>query len=220
MIRVIMTGASGMIGSLALQRCLEHDDVDQVTSLVRSPSGISHPKLREVVHHDFNDYSEVADLLKEQDICLFCLGVYTGQVDRETFRNITVDYTVTFANALHHSSPQAVFCFLSGQGADRSEKSRIMFAKDKGVAENGLLQTGLSRLHIFRPGYIYPVTLRTEPNLSYRIMRLLYKSVSKFYPNIGLRSDELADAMVYVAFLGSSKITFENQDIRDLLVDV
>ena len=172
---VIITGSSGMIGGLILQKCLERNDVAKVTSLVRKKSGISHPKLVEIVHGDFLNYSAVEDHFKNQDVCFFCIGVYTGQVPKEEFVRITVGYTKAFAETLKRLSPETVFCFLSGSGADTKEKSRILFAREKGKAENILLGLSFKATHIFRPGYIYPVSPRKEPNLSYRIFRVLYK---------------------------------------------
>lgn len=215
---VIITGASGMIGGLILDYCLQREDVKQVTSITRKKSGLSHPKLREVLHENFTDYSSITGYLQHQDICFFCIGVYTGQVPRAQFREITVNVTAAFAAALKTESPEAVFCFLSGQGADRSEKSKLMFALDKGIAENQLISLQFPQLAIFRPGYIYPVTPRKEPNLFYRIFRVLYKPLlSKVYPNIGLSSEELAKAMVYTGFNGGPQLIYENSDIKQIL---
>ncbi len=211
---VIVTGATGMIGSLVLRQCLERSDVASVTSIVRHRSGVEHPKLREIEHQDFLDFSGITEHFEDQDICFYCLGVYTGQVDSQTFRKITVDFTSAFADALARRSTEVVFCYLSGQGADQTEKSRFMFARDKGAAENKLFRAGFKRTHTFRPGYIYPVEPRDEPNLSYRIMRILYKPVSTIYPNVGLTSVELAKAMVKVAFGHHHQSILENRNIR------
>src|SRR6478672_10797030 len=108
---VLIAGANGMIGGLILKACLDRDDVIRVTSVDRRKSGISHPKLNEIIHEDFYDFAETADQFAGQDICFFCVGVYTGQVPRELFRKITVDITVAFATALKKKSPQAAFCF-------------------------------------------------------------------------------------------------------------
>jgi hypothetical protein len=143
--------------------------------------------------------------------------VYTGQVPRDEFRKITVDVTAAFAKELKQQSPDTGFCFLSGQGADRSEKSKVMFALDKGVAENRLIALNFTHLAILRPGYIYPVTPRKEPNALYRIFRSLYKPfLSKIYPNIGLTSEQLATAMVNIGFNGGDKIIYENREIKQL----
>ncbi len=214
---IIITGTNGMMGKLILTTCLQRNDVAKITSITRKPTGITHPKLKEVLHDDFLNYHPLQEAFTNQDICFFCIGVYTGAVPREEFRKITVDYTKSFAEMLQQKSPDAAFCFLSGQGADSSEKSKIMFALDKGIAENILIKLNFKQLAIFRPGYIYPITPRAEPNTVYRVMRLLYKPViSKVYPNGGLTSVELANAMIHVGFYGGDQIIYENREIKAL----
>jgi uncharacterized protein YbjT (DUF2867 family) len=215
--RIIITGATGMVGGCALRICLENADVSLVTAIGRRPTGINDNKLREVVVDDFNDYSALADSLKNQDAALYCLGVYTGAVPDDLFRQITVDYTVAFAKSLYKASPQAAFCFLSGQGADQTEKSRMAFARYKGEAERALLEIGFPRMHIFRPGYIYPVTQRKEPNLMYTITRFLYPLLRRIYPNFGISSEDLARAMVHAGLYGTGEnenSIMENKYIR------
>ena len=217
--RVIITGATGMVGGCALRICLDNPDVSLVTVIGRRPTGIDDAKLCEVIVDDFTDYSLVASKLENQDTALYCLGAYTGAVPDDLFREITVDYTIGFAKALHKASPHAAFCFLSGQGADQTEKSRMAFARYKGAAENALLDVGFPRVHIFRPGYIYPVTPRKEPNLMYTVTRYLYPLVRKLYPNIGISSEELARAMVHGGLYGTREnenSVLENRDIRSM----
>ncbi len=215
---ILITGTNGMIGNLILEYCLLRDDVQTITSITRKPIGITHPKLKEVLHNDFLDYSAIEASFANQDICFFCIGVYTGAVPRDEFRKITVDYTQAFAACLKKNSPNASFVFLSGQGADSSEKSKVMFALDKGIAENILINLQFKQLSIFRPGYIYPVTPRIEPNTLYKVFRALYKPfLSKVYPNIGLSSEELAQVMIKAGFEGGSKIIYENKEIRNLV---
>ena len=218
--RIIITGATGMVGGCALRICLESRDVSRVTVIGRSRTGIDDAKLREVVHDDFSDYSALINALENQDTALYCLGAYTGAVPDDAFRRITVDYTLAFAAALQKASPQAAFCFLSGQGADRTERSRMAFARYKGMAENGLLAVGFARVHIFRPGYIYPVTARKEPNLVYTATRFLYPLVRRLYPNIGISSEDLAAAMVHAGLYGTGENQspiLENKVIRSVL---
>jgi nucleoside-diphosphate-sugar epimerase len=214
---IIITGSSGMVGALVLQKCLNSNDVNKVTSIVRKSSGIKHPKLNEIVHANFLDYSEIGNVFKDQDIAFYCIGVYTGAVPRDEFRKITVDYTVAFAKMLRSKSDKTTFCFLSGQGADKTEKSKMMFAVDKGIAENALQKMKFSQFYTLRPGYIYPSTPRIEPNVSYKIMKALYKPISKIYPNIGISSEDLASAMVMVGRNGSEKSILENKDIRSII---
>ncbi|MCG8337178.1 MAG: NAD(P)H-binding protein [Proteobacteria bacterium] len=213
---VIIAGGTGMVGGLVLEECLNDSGVAKVTSIVRKPTGIRHNKLEEVIHEDFLDFSPIADRFKNQDICFYCVGVYTGTVPKDTFREITVDYTRAFAETLRLHNDQTTFCFLSGQGADLKQQSRIMFARDKGAAENLIIQLNFDQTYLFRPGYIYPVTLRKEPNLGYKLMRMLYKPIlSKLYPNIGVPSLQLAQVMVNVALNGADKVIFENRDIKE-----
>jgi len=217
--RVIIVGATGMVGGIALRESLRRPDVATVTAVGRRTTGVKDTKLRDVVHDDYMDYKRIAEVFDGQDVALFCIGAYTGAVPDEEFRKITVDYTVAFARALYEKSPHAAFCFLSGQGADQTESSRMAFARHKGAAEKALIGQGFARVHIFRPGYIYPVTPRDEPNFTYRITRALYPVLRRIYPNIGIASDDLARAMVCAGLEGTGRHeapVLENRDIRAL----
>ncbi len=211
-----------LVGGIGLRYCLDDPDVAAVTSIGRRSSGVEHTNLKEIIHEDFTDFTAIADALENQDAALFCLGAYTGAVPDDEFRRITIDYTVAFATALREMSPNTAFCLLSGQGADQSQRSRIAFARYKGAAENALLEKGFPRVHIFRPGYIYPVTPRKEPNRMYRITRALWPVLRRVYPNIGLSSEDLARAMVHAGIHGTGDHVdpvLENRDIRRLAVD-
>lgn len=212
---VLIVGATGMIGSLIFEYCLESPEITSITSLVRRPTGVTHEILHEIVIDDFLQLDEESEFLSGVDIVYYCLGVYTGAVDREKFYTITVEYPETLAKLLIAKSPGLRFCLLSGAGADRSEKSRMMFAKDKGIIENRLSQMGFAAFHTFRPGYIYPVTPRSEPNFSYRLMRLLYPLIQLFGKGASIKSTELAEAMFRVGLMGCNLEILENKDILD-----
>jgi uncharacterized protein YbjT (DUF2867 family) len=218
--RLVIAGATGMVGGYALRYALENPAVARVTAIGRRKLGISHPKLKEVLHQDFADCSALAETLSGQDAAIFCLGTYTGSVPDAELRTITVDYTVEFARVLRSSSPDAAFSFLSGNGADPTGRSRIPFARYKGEAEKALLATGFPRVYIFRPAYIYPVEPRKEPNFSYRLLRAIYPAFRVLFPNQMIRADDLARAMVDVAVRGTEKrrcLVFENRDIRAMV---
>lgn len=217
--RLVLVGATGMVGGYALRYALENDAVGTVTAIVRRKLGISHPKLQEVLHPDFADCSSLSRVLSGQDAAVFCLGAYTGAVPDTELRRITVDYTIEFARVLHGSSFNAAFSFLSGSGADSTGRSRIPFARYKGEAENALLAAGFPRVYLFRPAYIYPVQPRKEPNFSYRLLRAIYPAFQLLFPNQAIRADDLARAMVEVAFQGSDcgGRVFENRDIRAMV---
>ncbi|KWR91561.1 NAD-dependent epimerase/dehydratase family protein [Cupriavidus sp. IDO] len=215
--RLVIVGASGMVGGHALRYALEDLAVGSVTAIGRRKLGISDPKLKEVLHQDFSDCSALAEVLSDQDAAVFCLGAYTGAVSDPELRAITVDYTVEFARVLRGSSPEAAFAFLSGSGADLTGQSRMAFARYKGEAEKALLAAGFPRLYIFRPAYIYPVEPRKEPNFSYRVLRWIYPVFRLLFPNQVIQADDLARAMVDVAVEGTGKtpgMIFENSDIR------
>ena len=123
--RLVLVGATGMVGGYALRYALENAAVGTVTAIVRRKLGISHPKLQEVLHRDFADCSSLSRVLSGQDAAVFCLGAYTAAVSDTELRRTTVDYTIEFARVLHGSSPNAAFSFLSGSGADSTGRSRI-----------------------------------------------------------------------------------------------
>jgi uncharacterized protein YbjT (DUF2867 family) len=218
--RLVIVGATGMVGGYALRYALDHPAVERVTAIGRRKLGISHSKLDEVVHRDFADCSALAEALSGQDAAVFCLGTYTGAVPDAELRKITVDYAIEFARVLHSSSPYAAFSFLSGSGADPTGRSRLAFARYKGEAEKTLLAAGFPRVYIFRPAYIYPAEPRKEPNLSYRLLRAIYPAFRVLFPNQVIPADELGRAMVDVAVLGtveSEARIFENRDIRAMV---
>ena len=130
-----------------------------------------------------------------------------------------MDYPIEFARVFHASSPAAAFSFLSGNGADPTGRSRMPFARYKGEAENSLLATKFQRLYIFRPAYIYPVEPRKEPNFGYRLLRAIYPTLRVPFPNLVVRADDLARAMVDIALKGSDNGSqiFENRDIRTIV---
>jgi uncharacterized protein YbjT (DUF2867 family) len=212
-----MVGATGMVGGYALRYALDAPDVGAVTSIGRRTLGISHPKLREVLHRDFANCSALAPALTGQDAAVFCLGTYTGAVPDAELRRTTVDYPIEFARVLRDSSPGATFAFLSGAGADPTGRSRMAFARYKGEAEKALLAAGFPQVYFFRPAYIYPVEPRTEPNGAYRLLRAIYPVFRVLFPNQVIRADDLARVMVNVAVRGPGEHSgpvFENSDIR------
>src|SRR6267378_609170 len=221
--RLVLVGATGMVGKYALRYALDNSAVGSVMSIGRRKLGISHPKLTEVLHPDFADCSALAGVLSDQDAAVFCLGTYTGSVAEADLRRITVDYTIEFARVLHASSSGAAFSFLSGSGADPTGRSRMPFARYKGEAENALLAAGFPHVYLFRPAYIYPVEQRKEQNFSYRLLRTIYPAFRVLFPNQVIRADDLARSMVDVAVCGTAEHrgpVFENRDIRAMVLRI
>jgi uncharacterized protein YbjT (DUF2867 family) len=218
--RLVIVGATGMVGGYVLRYALDNSDVKSVTSIGRKKLGISHPKLKEVLHQNFAGCSPLANVLSNQDAVVYCLGTYTGSVSDEQLRVITADYTIEFARVFRDSSPDAAFSFLSGSGADPTGRSRLAFARYKGQAEKALLAAGFPHVYLFRPAYIYPVEPRKEPNLNYRLIRAIYPVFRVLFPNQVIRANDLSRAMVDVVLRKTQKrqaVVFENRDIRSMV---
>jgi len=214
--KVLIAGASGMVGQNVLQQCFQSENITEILSLARTPSQNANQKLTEVLIEDFTNYSQQADYFTNVAAAFFCIGAYTGKVKDDEFKRITVDFAKAFTDALVENSPKAKLSFLSGSGADRSEKSRVSFAKYKGMAENYIAKSGLA-FYSFRPGYIYPVIKRVEPNLMYSVSRALYPLIKLFGKSASIKSTELAQAMFQVAMEGTDKEILENRDILAVL---
>jgi uncharacterized protein YbjT (DUF2867 family) len=215
--RLVIVGATGMVGGHALRCALDHPGTERVTSIGRRKLGILHPRLEEVLHEDFSDCSRLEKSLSGQDAAVFCLGAYTGAVSDAELRKVTVDYVIEFARVLRASSPLATCCLLSGAGADPSGRSRMPFARYKGEAERALLAAGFPAVHFFRPAYIYPTEPRKEPTIGYRVLRWSYPAFRLLFPGQVIRADDLARVMVEVAVRGTSEVrgpVFENRDIQ------
>jgi uncharacterized protein YbjT (DUF2867 family) len=218
--RLVIVGATGMVGGYALRYALDNSEVNCVTSIGRKKLGISHPKLEQVLHQNFADCSPLANILSNQNAVVYCLGTYTGSVSDDQLRVITADYAIEFARVFRASSPDAAFSFLSGSGADPTGQSRLAFARYKGQAEQALLAAGFPRVYLFRPAYIYPVEPRKEPNFSYRLMHAIYPVFRVLFPNQVIRADDLARAMVDVIVRPTDKpqsVVLENRDIRTMV---
>ena len=216
--RVLILGANGMIGDLILQKCLQSNDIAEVIAITRKELATKNVKIRNIIHTNFLNVDAIEHEFENIDICYYCLGVYTGAVSNQLFFEITVDYTKVVANKLKQKSPAVSFCFLSGMGADLTEKSKLPFAKAKGIAENYLLQLALGKLIIYRPGYIYPVLKRKEPNFFYTISRWLYPVLKIVYPNVGLSSETLANSIFKGGFEPSPTVILENKAIKEFIV--
>ena len=204
--RVVIVGATGMVGGNVLRYALENSAIGCVTAVARTKLGLSHPKLKEVLHSDFADCTALAEALSAQDAVVFCLGTYTGVVTDAQLRTITVSYMVEFARVLRRSSPNAAFLFLSGSCADPTDQSRLSFTPYRGEAENALFAAGFPRVYVFRPTYIHPVKPRREPNLSYQLRRGIYPAFRLVFPNQVIRADDLARVMVDCAVRGAGRV--------------
>jgi uncharacterized protein YbjT (DUF2867 family) len=151
--KTIITGATGMVGEGVLLECLNHPAVEQILVINRKPGGLSHPKLREIIHTDFLDLASIEAQLAGYDACFFCLGVSSVGMSQQEYKHITYDLTLNVAQLLAKGNPDMTFCYITGAGTDSSEVGRIAWARVKGATENALLRL-FKRAYMFRPGFM------------------------------------------------------------------
>lgn len=218
---VLLFGATGMIGQGVLRECVLDPGVASVATVGRSPSGRLHPKLREILHGDFHDFASIEPRLTGFDACFFCLGVSSAGLNEEQYARITYDIALRAAELLARLNPGMTFVYISGQGADSTERGRVMWARIKGRTENALLRLPFKIVCILRPGVIAPrfgARSRTGwYRLLYAAARPLFPFLCRAFPNQILATDEIGRAMLLVARHGPPKPVLEARDIRALL---
>ena len=155
--RVVIFGATGMVGAGALLECLDDVRVESALVVGRRPTGVSHPKLTEVLHSDFFDYEALQPRFAECDACFFCLGVSSAGMDEAAYTHLTYDLTLAAAQAMVAANPRMTFCYVSGQGTDGTERGRTMWARVKGKTENALLRVPFKAAYMLRRGFIEPL---------------------------------------------------------------
>ena len=214
--KVILFGATGMIGAGALLECLDDDDVSAVTAIVRRPTGHTHAKLQEIVHDDFGDLTSIEDQLAGFDACLYCLGISAAGMSEADYRRITYDFTIAAAQSLLRASPGLRMCFISGSGT--SADSRMLWARVKAEAEQALLRMPFSSAHMFRPAAIFP---RKGVRSGVRSYRIMYAALGWMYPVLKwlmpgnvTTSDQLGRALIRVARDGHEKSILEGVDLN------
>jgi uncharacterized protein YbjT (DUF2867 family) len=216
--KVLIFGASGMVGQGVLRECLDCDDVSSVVVIGRGPCGLEHSKLEEIMHRDFLDYGPIEDRLGGLCACFFCLGVSAAGMSEEDYRHITYDFTVSAAEVLSRLNPDMVFCYVSGAGTDGTGKSRSMWARVKGETENRLLELPFKAAYMFRPGYIQPMKgVRSKTRIYqvlYTVLAPLYPVWRSVFPKFVTSTEKVGVAMIRVAREGYARPILETPDIN------
>jgi uncharacterized protein YbjT (DUF2867 family) len=210
--RIIITGATGMVGEGVLLTCLAQPEVEAVLSISRRPSGHTHPKLRELLVPDFFDLSAVESQLAGYTACFFCAGVSSVGMSEADYTHSTHDLTLHFASVLARINPSLVFCYVSGAGTDSYQKSRQMWARVKGRTENDLLAL-FHTACMFRPGFLQPVAGQHHVLKLYAWLGWLYPVLRKVAPSTACSLRELALAMLHAAERGAPTPVLEVRDI-------
>lgn len=218
--KAIVFGASGMVGGGVLLECIGDPEVSSVLVVGRTPCGVDDPKVVEIIHQDFFDFTTIEDRLSGCDACFFCLGVSAAGMTEEKYRHLTYDLAIAAAETLARLNPGMTFCYVSGQGTDSTEKGRVMWARIKGATENRLLEMPFKAAFMFRPGYIQPMKgIRSKTRLYqslYTALSWLYPVLARVMPNRVTTTEKHGRAMIAVSLRGYSKSILDPQDINEL----
>ena len=219
-LRVVLFGATGMVGQGVLRECLADPDVERVLVVGRTTLGVRHEKLEEVLHRDFFDFSALEAKLAGWDACFFCLGVSSAGKSEAEYRRLTHDIALSAAGTFVGLNPSMTFVYVSGAGTDSSERGRSMWARVKGKTENDLSKLPFQAVFLFRPAIILPGRGIRSKTGWYRILYALLRPLSPLLyallPGSVTTTEEVGRAMLEVARRGAPKRILESRDIREL----
>jgi len=212
-IRVIITGSTGMVGEGVLHECLNHQEIESILVINRRASGVIHPKLKEIIHSDFFNFTSLRDQLQEYNACFFCLGVSSVGMKENEYYRLTYTLTMHVALVLLKANPMVTFCYISGAGTDSSEKGRMMWARVKGKTENDLMKLPFKDVYNFRPGVLKPTKGLKNTLVYYKYFGWLLPVIKLLAPNHITTLKELGTAMINAATKGYEKHVLEVKDI-------
>ena len=215
--KVIIFGATGLIGQGVLREALEAQDIERVVAVVRHPTGMQHPKLQELVHDNFTDFSGLETQVRGFDACFYCLGVSAAGMSEAEYRRVTYDFALAAATELARWNPHMVFIYVSGAGTDSTGRSRAMWTRVKGETENALLRLPFRAAYMFRPAYIHAAHGERSKTRSYRVLYAatgwLFPLLRILFPRHVITTEQLGRAMLRVARQGAAQQRLENSDI-------
>jgi uncharacterized protein YbjT (DUF2867 family) len=215
--KVILFGATGMVGQGVLRECLLDPGIESVLAVGRNPLREQQPKLREILHNDFTDYSDIEPQLTGYDACFFCLGVSSVGMEQERYRHLTYDVTLAAAKVLSRLNPQMVFVYVTGQGTDSTEQGRLMWARVKGKTENDLLKLPFKAAYMFRPAGIQPLHgIKSKTGwyqAAYVVAAPVLTLLNRVAPKYVTTTEQVGRAMIKVARDGYPKPVLESEDI-------
>ena len=218
--KVLLFGATGMIGQGVLRECLLDPGVDLAAAIGRTATAVQHAKFRQIVHRDLWHYETIERDLTGFDACFFCLGVSSSGVSAEEYERVTFGITVAAAEVLARLNPRMAFVYVSGAGTDSSEQGRIRWARVKGKTENALFRMPFAAAYMFRPGFIQPLHGATSKTGAYRFFYAVLGPVlpllRRAFPDQVLTTEQIGRAMLAAARRGYGKRVLESRDIRAL----
>jgi hypothetical protein len=214
--KVIITGATGMVGEGVLIECLAHPQISEVLSVSRRSNGMSHPKLKEYLVPDFLSLEDDDINIKGYDACFFCAGVSSVGMKEAEYSNMTYDTTTHFAKVSLHQNPQMIFVYVSGAGTDSSEKGRLMWARVKGKTENALQKMPFKKVYNFRPGFMKLTPGQKNAVKLYKYLGWMFPFFKLVFPNSTSTLKQVGLAMINCLIIGSDKQILEVKDINKL----
>jgi hypothetical protein len=214
-IKVIITGATGMVGEGVLNECLLHPQIENVLVINRKPCGIQHPKLKEIIHADFFNLSPIKNELSGYDACFFCLGVSSVGMKEPDYFKLTYTLTMHFAEIVSEVNSNMVFCYISGAGTDSTEKGRMMWARVKGKTENDLMKLPFKKVYNFRPAMLEPTKGLKNTLSLYKYFGWMAPILRLLAPNQISTLQQLGKSMIFVTINGYKKQNFDVKDIKE-----
>ena len=217
--KIILTGATGMVGKGVLLECMDAPEIEQVLLVSRRTAGINHPKVREILVQDFFDLSAIEEDFKGYDACFFCLGITSIGETEASYRRITYDLSLNFARSFIKYNEKSIFCYVSGTGTDSSEKGKIMWARIKGKTENELLKMPFKKAYMFRPGYIQPLKgIKSKTKWVQAMYTLFWPvySILKHFPGTATNTTNMGLAMINSLTADYPKQVLGNKEINKL----
>jgi hypothetical protein len=212
-VQAIITGSTGMVGEGVLHECLQDKNVERVLVVNRKPCGVTHPKLTEIIHQDFLNITPIQSQLNGFNACFFCLGVSSIGMNEETYRKLTYDLTMHFANVLVSQNKDMTFCYVSGKSTDSSEKGSMMWARVKGKTENDLMKLPFKKSYMFRPGFMQPTPGLRNALKGYKYISWMYPFLKVLFPGYMSTLSEVGIAMIKCAQKDYGQSVLEVKDI-------
>lgn len=215
-IKAIITGSTGMVGEGVLHECLNHSDVESVLVINRRTCGMQHPKLKEIIHLDFSDFTSIENELSGYNAAFLCMGVSSVGMKEDKFKFLTYDLTMALAKLLAKLNPEITITYISGVGTDSTEKGKIMWARVKGKTENDIINLPIKAGFAFRPGVITPTKGLKNTYTAYKVMKPLLSVFRALFPKYVCSLREVGLAMINAVLKGFDKKVLEIKDIVKL----
>jgi hypothetical protein len=215
-IKAIIFGATGMVGEGVLLETLKYKNIESILIIGRRPCMVTHEKLKEIIHHDFYNYSTIEERLKGYNACFFCLGVSSVGMNEQNYTRITYDLTMQVATTLSRINPDMTFCYVSGTGTDSTEHGKMMWARVKGKTENDLKKLPFKSVYLFRPGLMKPTKGQKNVKPIFKAAGLMYPVLKLISPRNICTLEDVGLAMIHAVEVGYQKQILENMDIAQL----